>query len=162
MSTMKVCCCLVLLAAFAVPSLGSAYLKAYRTLERYCPVPFFSVGPECFYVNKAKKTWPDARAACQRIGGDLADPSNTYVLLEAIRDRHDSWDNKWFWVGGEIFSKNGDTSRWTWFSGRPVTGWEPNQPDAREEEHCLMLGLGQDPPMYDYFCNKTYASVCEL
>ncbi|XP_047491474.1 type-2 ice-structuring protein-like [Penaeus chinensis] len=159
---MKHSCCLTLLAAIAMPSMGMDVFKNYKSLERYCPAPFFAVGTECFYVNEAAKTWLQARIACQRIGGDLVEPFNTYVLLEAIRGKHDSWDDKWFWVGGEIFTVDNDSSKWTWFSGRPVTEWSGNQPDARDGENCLMLGLNQDPPMYDYFCSNAYPSICEL
>lgn len=73
----------------------------------------------------------------------------------------DSWDDKWFWVGGEIFTTN-DKSQWTWFSKRPVTEWSGDQPDGRDGENCLMVGLNHDPPMYDYFCNEVYPSICEL
>ncbi|XP_042865391.1 lectin BRA-2-like [Penaeus japonicus] len=160
--TMKLFCCLAVLVAFAMSSMSIDTLQDYRNLERHCPAPFFAVGPQCFYVNRAEKSWSMGRAACQRIGGDLADPSNTYLLLEAIRDKHESWVEKFFWVGGEIFTKDSDGSMWAWFSGRPVTEWAPNQANAREGEDCLMLGLNDDPPMYDYFCNETYPFVCEI
>lgn len=74
----------------------------------------------------------------------------------------DSWEDKWFWIGGEIFNRGGDSSQWTWFSGRPVTEWSENQPQARDGEDCLMMGLDEDPPMYDYFCAEDYHSICEL
>ncbi|ROT76438.1 CD209 antigen-like protein E [Penaeus vannamei] len=159
---MKLSWCLALLAALAVPSTGLDVFRNYKSLSRYCPAPFFNVGPECFYVNRAPKSWHQARAACQRMGGDLAEPTHTYVLLEALRDSHDSWEDKWFWTGGEIFNRGGDSSQWTWFSGRPVTEWSENQPQARDGEDCLMMGLDEDPPMYDYFCAEDYHSICEL
>ncbi|XP_063591941.1 uncharacterized protein LOC134769029 [Penaeus indicus] len=154
--------CLVVLLASTVPSTKTDVLRDYRTLERRCPAPFFAVGPECFYVNRANKTWPMGRATCQRIGGDLAEPLDIYVFLEAIRDRYDSWREKYFWVGGETFSKGSDSSQWTWFSGRPVTAWNTDQVIGREGEDCLMFGLKDDLPMYDYFCNETSPFICEI
>ncbi|ROT74502.1 C-type lectin [Penaeus vannamei] len=131
-----------------------------------CMEPFFAVGGECFLLaQEPKRSWHDARDACEAMGAHLARPDDVRALVEVLRDFPGRYNR--VWVGASDEAREG---AWTWLSGEPLdaSDWRPGQPSNRstggEEQDCLSLVTKNRPDstMDDHSCRMKKAYLCEL
>ncbi|XP_027215325.2 C-type lectin domain family 4 member M [Penaeus vannamei] len=131
-----------------------------------CMEPFFAVGGECFLLaQEPKRSWHDARDACETMGAHLARPDDVRALVEVLRDFPGRYNR--VWVGASDEAREG---AWTWLSGEPLdaSDWRPGQPSNRstggEEQDCLSLVTKNRPDstMDDHSCRMKKAYLCEL
>ncbi|XP_042879150.1 galactose-specific lectin nattectin-like [Penaeus japonicus] len=124
-----------------------------------CPYLFSQVGSECFYLSEGIKSWGFARRFCQKMGGDLAVPSNVTALDAFV---FPAAGTPGVWIGGTDQSNEGD---WAYLNGDPILpgDWSAGQPDNYGgAEHCLELRSYFDPPVNDYLCFVWQQFVCEV
>jgi len=101
-----------------------------------------------FLVVKERRTWKDARAACKRMGGDLAELPY-YKDFERLNSISESEDYHWFWLGGYL-NETGPNwkEKFIWNSGEPIPYeylyWRTDsfdEPNAKRY-NCLVLTFG--------------------
>ncbi|KAG7158981.1 Perlucin-like 1, partial [Homarus americanus] len=149
------------------PQSGRAYINTAVQQDGFgamqeCPVPFFRLNSECFYVHAwFDLGWMAATNFCQRLGGDLAEPENIEVLVAALHQRQEVKKN--FWLGASDLNIE---HRWVWTSGASVdfqiTAWKSNEPnDANGNEDCLLLVTDEYPFLNDVNCETKQPFICE-
>ncbi|XP_042871733.1 collectin-11-like [Penaeus japonicus] len=125
-----------------------------------CPPPYFRVMSECFYVHTSHPlSWTQARAFCQGMAGDLAQPRYLNALLASVAQKYKSGPSH-LWLGASDLETEGT---FRWLSGEPVTsGWRENQPDDAEGgEDCLEMWTAKFPSLSDKQCHLNSAFVCQ-
>ena len=141
------------------------HLKIDRVITALTPFLFPAtighvsyLGPNRRYFTQfdVQMTWPDARAFCQSVGGDLA-VLNTKNLNEFVHDNFPAgqiWlgatdgeqEDQWMWVNGQNMQQ-GNYSNW---------GWE--QPNRGRRENCLSMTRRK---WYDDNCLARLKPLCE-
>ena len=96
----------------------------------------------CYYVpgnaNANRKTWYEAEAICEDLGGTLAtveDRAESDFIYAMLRENNDL---NHLWIGLNDF---GHKNWWKdWVDGTPVTftRWDRNQPKQRSGESCVL------------------------
>ncbi|XP_071526960.1 uncharacterized protein [Panulirus ornatus] len=125
-----------------------------------CPVLFFALGSQCFYINtRDELTWDAAREWCREKGGDLADPLDPRSLIDKLIEL--APEGK-YWLGATDREHEG---KWLGVSGRLVDMtpklWEKNEPNNYNgNEHCLEVGFFEDV-FNDIHCDAEMKFVCE-
>ncbi|XP_047498904.1 C-type lectin domain family 4 member F-like [Penaeus chinensis] len=131
-----------------------------------CKEPYFAVGKECFFLaQEQRKSWHDARDACEALGTHLARPRDVRKLVAVLQD-FPGMTNR-VWIGASDAAREG---AWRWLSGEPldVHDWRPKQPSNRsasgEEQDCLSLVTKKYPAstMDDHSCGQKKAYLCEM
>jgi len=117
-------------------------------------------GEYCFY-GSARRTWNDARDACLRSGGqlaELADEAENAELRAALKATARS-DR--YWIGLADYRTEG---AFQWVTGGVPTflGFRPGEPNnAGGDEDCTEL-FPRDGKWNDVPCGIARASVCEV
>ena len=100
-------------------------------LETVCPVGFVRFQKQCYKFSDEKKTWSDARSACQSLEGDydlaMVDTKeiNEFVVSQAGSNNywiglHDmSHEGKFQWVDDSHFTFGTTFEEYPWGSGEP-------------------------------------------
>jgi len=108
-------------------------------------------------VHTTKKTWTEARRACQIEGGELVsdDSPEIHEYLAAEKGT--------LWIGA---SKSGNVG-WNWTNGKSVvkTRWAPGEPNNKGGiENCVEVNAGGKPKgsWNDQRCSDKNGFVCEL
>ncbi|XP_063601595.1 collectin-11-like [Penaeus indicus] len=125
-----------------------------------CPPPYFRVMSECFYVHTSHHLpWTQARAFCQGMAGDLAQPRYLNALLAVVAEKYKSGPSH-LWLGASDLENEGT---FRWLSGEVVTtGWRENQPDdAVGDEDCLEMWTAKFPSLSDKQCHLNSAFICQ-
>ena len=127
----------------------------------------------CYWLNKNKLAWPDAKTACETAGGELvsilssAEDSFVLQLVDAA--------NPSSWIGATDGKDRTDKSgpgTYGWDTGETwkYQNWAANQPDGRCDscttsasscncDHRLVIGL--NGTWSDWWEGTTIASICE-
>ncbi|XP_064595387.1 macrophage mannose receptor 1-like isoform X2 [Liolophura sinensis] len=121
--------------------------------QGYCYRAFYSSGP-------SRKTWSQARAYCQRYGGDLVSfhskDEEDFVKTSVIRKYPGI-----FWIGiNDIQKEKG----FKWSDGTPVdyTNWMPHQPDDhKHHEDCGEFNANTNQ-WNDDNCNLAKSYICKV
>jgi len=136
---------------------------------------------KAYYAVKEKKTWDQARATCQELGGDLAQIRTVEDQKHVAKFLNDhfsvgSWGsttgsgNEW-WIGASRDSSN--KKRWRWVDGDKVSkdiGYKWDKPNLRDtNEKCLSIhrnpvlvesevvlpfGAGKCQDAWEFVCEK--------
>ncbi|XP_077575409.1 type-2 ice-structuring protein-like [Stigmatopora nigra] len=120
-----------------------------------CPPGWSTLKDRCYFFDNNAKSWVQAEAACQALGGNLAsirsDEENTYVKSLA--------NNAAAWVGGTDCQTAG---AWFWMDGTQMlhTYWCPLKPDNQLAECCLQINTGVNKCWDDVPCSHTLPYVC--
>ncbi|KAK8746852.1 hypothetical protein OTU49_016855 [Cherax quadricarinatus] len=128
-----------------------------------CPVPYFRLNSECFYINEwFDATWVQANDFCRRIGGSLAAPSSVEILVAVMHQRGDV-TKEIYWLGASDLMVE---QRWQWTSGTlmniHVVPWKAGEPNNAHNEDCLAVQMKRYPFFNDQNCEIKLPFVCEL
>ncbi|XP_063588734.1 CD209 antigen-like protein E [Penaeus indicus] len=131
-----------------------------------CEEPYFALGKECFFLaQEPKKSWHDARDACEARGTHLARPRDVRKLVAMLQDFPGRYNR--VWIGASDEAREGE---WEWLSGESLErpNWRPGQPSNRSkdggEQDCLSLVTNNNPDstMDDQSCELRKAYLCEM
>ncbi|XP_077427610.1 type-2 ice-structuring protein-like [Vanacampus margaritifer] len=139
----------VSLALFAIVALATADDAAK------CSPGWSENAGRCFFFDATQKTWAEAQAHCQGIGGNLAslhsDDDNTFV--QTLTQKNPAW------LGGTDCQTSG---AWFWMDGTQMMRrfWCPLKPDNDLATCCLEMNSGDDKCWDDVACSNTLPFVC--
>ncbi|XP_050738789.1 C-type lectin domain family 4 member F-like [Eriocheir sinensis] len=126
-----------------------------------CPLPYWRLGDECFYVNRyLRVSWSEARHFCRGLGGDLAQPRIVATLRAALLMKYPEDHNRFVWVGAS--EAGGTEGNWLWMSGLGVRAedWALDQPDGGNE-NCVVLSRDEHPSLHDSPCYTHTTFICQ-
>lgn len=114
-------------------------------------------GNTCYFVSTELASWPDARAACQAWGGDLARLNSPFedAFVGGLAPFS-------VWLGASDIAQD---NVFTWIDGLPIVppgNWGPGQPDLFPGQDCMEKR--QEPfneRWYDIPCTTQLNFVCE-
>ncbi|RUS91679.1 hypothetical protein EGW08_000505, partial [Elysia chlorotica] len=122
----------------------------------------------CIKLSDDKKSWADARAACQADGGDLVkildDSMNQFIWGQVSSDRNQPyWIGLHDRIGEDDFQWLDDTAKVTYFN------WGQGQPnnirrvDSLDGQDCVEIGSSFAPAgqWNDNACTDTAKYICE-
>ncbi|XP_041357140.1 adhesion G protein-coupled receptor L4-like isoform X2 [Gigantopelta aegis] len=127
-----------------------------------CTGQWTKVHRGCYKFDTEKKTWDEAKAACQEDGGDLtsiASMAERKKVLSKLQKVITSDGLLTWWVG----LRRG-TGAWTWEDGTEhsdrIVQWAPGEPNNRRgKEHCVELKF--DGKLNDKNCQELRPFICE-
>ncbi|KAK3585794.1 hypothetical protein CHS0354_010573 [Potamilus streckersoni] len=125
---------------------------------------------ECFKFGNEKKTWNGSRAACQKLGGDLAtvkSPDEQMYIYNRVRRITGS---RGCWIGA---SDTTTENIWKGVDGSPIiyTDWGQDEPNnLYAADNCASISLGPSPNqgrwndqnctlMFPYVCRKSVSDL---
>ncbi|CAN9506368.1 unnamed protein product [Ophioblennius macclurei] len=126
----------------------------------FCPNHWVPYAGNCYYLERSKKMWKDALAACRKEEADLASIHNieeqsfiisqtgylpTDVLWIGLNDQRSQMLFEW--------SDNSDVTFTQWLSGEPSHS-------VGFQEDCILI-RGKDGKWADHMCEKTYGYICK-
>uniref|UniRef100_A0A672FW95 Mannose receptor C-type 1 n=1 Tax=Salarias fasciatus TaxID=181472 RepID=A0A672FW95_SALFA len=126
----------------------------------FCPNHWVPYAGNCYYLERSKKMWKDALAACRKDEADLASIHNieeqsfiisqsgylsTDVLWIGLNDQRSHMLFEW--------SDNSDVTFTQWLSDEPSHS-------ASFQEDCVLI-RGKDGKWADHICEKTYGYICK-
>uniref|UniRef100_A0A672G195 Mannose receptor C-type 1 n=1 Tax=Salarias fasciatus TaxID=181472 RepID=A0A672G195_SALFA len=126
----------------------------------FCPNHWVPYAGNCYYLERSKKMWKDALAACRKDEADLASIHNieeqsfiisqsgylpTDVLWIGLNDQRSHMLFEW--------SDNSDVTFTQWLSSEPSHS-------ASFQEDCVLI-RGKDGKWADHICEKTYGYICK-
>ncbi|XP_057700447.1 type-2 ice-structuring protein-like [Corythoichthys intestinalis] len=120
-----------------------------------CPPGWTEHKDRCFFFDNNIKTWVDAAANCQQLGGNLAsirsDDENSFI--NALTNNAPAW------VGGTDCQATG---AWFWMDGTQMIArfWCPLKPDNELSQCCLQINTGVNKCWDDVPCTSTLPYVC--
>ncbi|CAB3994335.1 Hypothetical predicted protein [Paramuricea clavata] len=112
----------------------------------------------CYYFSTYKTIWSKARAACQKLGGDLAVPTNNKENV-AIWNIAKQKSLSHPWIG---LVRHKDTKFYT-VQGIKVsyTNWSPGEPNNHKTENCVHLLINTNGHWNDHGCPWNYNFICQ-
>ncbi|MCI4377658.1 hypothetical protein PGIGA_G00205990 [Pangasianodon gigas] len=125
-----------------------------------CPRPWIPYSGHCYYLNRAKKTWLEARDACRRDGGDLLSilsiEEQSFAISQLGYLKTDE-----LWIGFNDL-KTAMFFEWTDHSSVPFVSWAMNEPshNADNKEDCVLI-RGEEGKWADEICQKKYGFICK-
>ncbi|KAH8384280.1 hypothetical protein KR200_011495 [Drosophila serrata] len=122
----------------------------------FVPDNFKRIGSRLFYIStKVNVDWFSAKAACRKMGGQLATIRNNKELnLIERKLKHDVG----YWLDLNDLDKEGE---FVTSSGKPASflNWRKRQPDNHNNnEHCVQL---INDYFYDSPCSTKHRFICE-
>ncbi|OWF47823.1 perlucin-like protein [Mizuhopecten yessoensis] len=122
----------------------------------------------CYWFSRDATSWPDARAHCQTLHGDLVAitgfQENRFVKFEMrkIRNKEHPSEIKYYFIGGTDEQREG---RWIWIrTGQTFgfTDWASGEPNnANSNEDCLALSGESLSAWNDVPCQMSFYSICK-
>jgi hypothetical protein len=116
----------------------------------FCEPDWHHADGSCFHlpsqVDTDWKTWPEAEAACQERGGNLASiasEAQSDVVTVLLAEAEGLWQ---CWIGLTDAAEEG---AWVWSDGEPATGftdWKGSQPNNHipDDPRCAASLVGED------------------
>ncbi|KAK9527635.1 hypothetical protein VZT92_014181 [Zoarces viviparus] len=126
----------------------------------FCPSHWVPYAGNCYYLQRNKKMWKDALAACHKEGGDLASIHNieeqSFVISQSGYLPTDV-----LWIGLNDL-KNQLLFEWSDHSHVTFTQWQTDEPShaTNLQEDCVVI-RGKDARWADHMCEKTYGYICK-
>ncbi|XP_067654674.1 galactose-specific lectin nattectin-like [Haliotis asinina] len=148
-------CLVTLQRHFTSAGLVSASGFKYYMARSDCDDVWTVAGMSCYFKATTRKTFPDARLACENMGALMAS-TNSENENRLIKKKFGSG----FWIGGSDEIQEG---RWIWPDGQPITlnFWAEGQPDNGTFDHCMEQwgykeGWNDGPCMFPltFLCEK--------
>ncbi|XP_040922110.1 macrophage mannose receptor 1 [Toxotes jaculatrix] len=126
----------------------------------FCPSHWVPYAGNCYYLNREKKMWKDALAACRKEGADLASIHNieeqSFVISQSGYLPTDL-----LWIGLND-QRNQMLFEWSDHSHVTFTQWQTGEPShaTNLQEDCVLI-RGKDGKWADHMCEKTYGYICK-
>ncbi|XP_053349941.1 macrophage mannose receptor 1-like isoform X2 [Clarias gariepinus] len=125
-----------------------------------CPRPWIPYLGHCYYLNRAKKTWLEAKDSCRRDGGDLLSILSVEEQSFAISQLGYLKTDE-LWIGLNDL-KTAMYFEWSDHSSVPFVSWEINEPshNADNKEDCVIM-RGEEGKWSDENCKNKYGFICK-
>ncbi|KAI5104059.1 macrophage mannose receptor 1 precursor [Silurus meridionalis] len=125
-----------------------------------CPRPWIPYLGHCYYLNRNKKTWLEARDACRRDGGDLLSILNVEEQSFAISQLGYLKTDE-LWIGLNDL-KTAMLFEWSDHSNVLFVSWEKNEPshNADNKQDCVLI-RGEEGKWADEICKNKYGFICK-
>ncbi|XP_072234626.1 macrophage mannose receptor 1 [Leuresthes tenuis] len=126
----------------------------------FCPSHWVPYAGSCYYLERNKKMWKDALAACHKEGGDLASIHNieeqSFIISQSGYKPTDV-----LWIGLND-QRNQMLFEWSDHSHVTFTQWQSDEPShaTNYQEDCIII-RGKDGKWADHMCEKTYGYICK-
>ncbi|XP_073344522.1 macrophage mannose receptor 1 [Pagrus major] len=126
----------------------------------FCPSHWVPYAGNCYYLERNKKMWRDALAACHKEGGDLASIQNieeqSFIISQSGYLPTDV-----LWIGLND-QKNQMLFEWSDRSHVTFTQWQTGEPShvTNLQEDCVLI-RGKDGSWADHMCEKPYGYICK-
>uniref|UniRef100_A0A7N8YK80 Mannose receptor C-type 1 n=1 Tax=Mastacembelus armatus TaxID=205130 RepID=A0A7N8YK80_9TELE len=126
----------------------------------FCPSHWVPYGGNCYYLERSKKIWRDALAACHREGGDLASIHNieeqSFIISQTGYVPTDV-----LWIGLND-QRNQMLFEWSDRSHVTFTQWQTGEPShaTNFQEDCVLI-RGKDGRWADHMCEKAFGYICK-
>ncbi|XP_029313971.1 macrophage mannose receptor 1 [Cottoperca gobio] len=126
----------------------------------FCPSHWVPYAGNCYYLQRSKKMWRDALAACHKEGGDLASIHNieeqSFVISQS---GYLPTDELWIGLNDQ---RNQMLFEWSDHSHVTFTQWQTGEPShaTNLQEDCVLI-RGKDGRWADYMCENTYGYICK-
>ncbi|KAM7390313.1 hypothetical protein PAMA_008472 [Pampus argenteus] len=126
----------------------------------FCPSHWSPYAGHCYYLERSKKMWSDAMAACRKEGGDLASIQNIEEQSFII-SQFGYLPTDVLWIGFND-QRNQMLFEWSDHSQVTFTQWETDEPShvTNLQEDCVLI-RGQHGKWADHMCEKTYGYICK-
>ena len=125
-----------------------------------CACQELAPGAARLVLCPAARAWPDARAMCQELGGDLAwlpDAEENFALWTALRRRGGI-----AWLIGINDLEEEGTYRWADGAAPGFLRWHFREPNNFGDEDCGEIYLPGDSGWNDINCETPRPAVCRL
>ncbi|XP_041824858.1 macrophage mannose receptor 1 [Melanotaenia boesemani] len=126
----------------------------------FCPSHWVPYAGNCYFLERTKKMWSDALAACRKEEGDLASIHNieeqSFIISQTGYLPTDV-----LWIG---LNDQRNQMLFEWSDHSPVTFtlWQSDEPShaTNHQEDCVLI-RGKDGKWADHSCDKTYGYICK-
>ncbi|KAM4606060.1 macrophage mannose receptor 1 [Polymixia lowei] len=126
----------------------------------FCTNHWVPYSGHCYYLERSKKMWKDAVAACHKEGGDLASVHNIEEQSFVISQLgYLPTDELWIGLNDQ---KNQMLFEWSDHSHVTFTQWQIGEPSHATNHHedCVLI-RGKDGKWADHMCEKEYGYICK-
>uniref|UniRef100_UPI0037E8EC41 macrophage mannose receptor 1 n=1 Tax=Semicossyphus pulcher TaxID=241346 RepID=UPI0037E8EC41 len=126
----------------------------------FCPSHWVPYASNCYYLERSKKMWRDALAACHKEGGDLASIHNIEEQSFVISQLgYLPTDVLWIGFNDQV---NQMLFEWSDRSSVTFTQWHTGEPShaTNHQEDCVLI-RGKDGRWADHMCEKPYGYICK-
>ncbi|XP_047424697.1 macrophage mannose receptor 1 [Mugil cephalus] len=126
----------------------------------FCPSHWVPYAGNCYYLDRNKKMWKDALAACRKEGGDLASIHNieeqSFILSQSGYLPTDV-----LWIGLND-QRNQMLFEWSDHSHVTFTQWQSDEPShaSNFQEDCVLI-RGKNGRWADHMCEKPLGYICK-
>ncbi|XP_008296580.1 macrophage mannose receptor 1 [Stegastes partitus] len=126
----------------------------------FCPSHWIPYGGNCYYLERNKKMWSDALAACRKEGADLASIHNieeqSFIISQSGYVPTDV-----LWIGLND-QKNQMLFEWSDHTHVTFTQWLSSEPShaLNFQEDCVLI-RGKSGKWADHMCEKAYGYMCK-
>ncbi|XP_037550261.1 macrophage mannose receptor 1 [Nematolebias whitei] len=126
----------------------------------FCPSHWVPYGGNCYYLERNKKMWKDALAACRKDGADLASIHNieeqSFIISQTGYSKTDV-----LWIGLND-QRNQMLFEWSDHSHVTFTQWQSDEPShaINHQEDCVLI-RGKDGKWADHTCERMYGYICK-
>nr|XP_015210001.1 PREDICTED: macrophage mannose receptor 1 [Lepisosteus oculatus] len=130
------------------------------TQPSYCPNHWVPYAGHCYYLERTKKIWKEALAACHKEGGDLASIHNieehSFVISQL---GYLPTDELWIGLNDQKMSM---LFEWTDRTHVTFTKWLTGEPShaTNMQEDCVLM-KGKEGKWADHVCEKAYGYICK-
>uniref|UniRef100_A0A4W4DR21 Mannose receptor, C type 1b n=1 Tax=Electrophorus electricus TaxID=8005 RepID=A0A4W4DR21_ELEEL len=124
----------------------------------FCPSPLIPHSGHCYFINREKKTWVEARDACRQEGGDLLSilsvEEQSFIISNLGYSKMDE-----LWIG---FSDLRTLKLFEWSDDScvPFAWWERNEPSVADEENCVLM-RGEEGKWANEICQRQCGYICK-
>uniref|UniRef100_A0A667Y143 Mannose receptor C-type 1 n=1 Tax=Myripristis murdjan TaxID=586833 RepID=A0A667Y143_9TELE len=126
----------------------------------FCPSHWVPYAGHCYYLERTKKMWRDALAACHKEGGDLASIHNieeqSFIISQS---GYLATDELWIGLNDQ---RNQMLFEWADRTHVTFTRWQTGEPShaTNHQEDCVLI-RGKDGKWADHMCEKAYGYICK-
>ncbi|XP_065117892.1 macrophage mannose receptor 1-like isoform X3 [Paramisgurnus dabryanus] len=126
----------------------------------FCPVAWVPYASHCYDLQRTKKTWSEALAACHREGSDLASIHNieehSFIISQT---GYMSTDELWIGLNDQRIQ---NLFEWSDRSHVTFTKWFVGEPShiTNRMEDCVLI-RGQEGKWSDHLCERAHGYICK-
>lgn len=127
----------------------------------FCPNHWVPYAGSCYYLDRSKKMWKDALAACHKEGGDLASirsiEEQSFIISQS---GYTPTDELWIGLNDQM---NQMLFEWSDRSQVTFTLWQTGEPSHATNHHedCVLI-KGKDGKWADHICEKAHGYICKM